>query len=154
VVGAWVTAVLGAWLLRAVAHPVHTSVTEIMQAEDGRSLRIEMRLFASDLEEAIGTAAGHPGADSVMSAYLQRRFVLLSAAGASIRLRWDESGLKGDVVSVRMSAAAPEELAGIQVTDSVLCERFADQVNVVRARYGARAATLIFTRGDRAKRLT
>ena len=35
----------------------------------------------------------------------------------------------------------------------VLTERFADQVNLVRATYAGRSATLIFTRGDGPKAL-
>jgi hypothetical protein len=149
----WGTAVLSSWLLGAAAHPMHTSVTEIVQEEDGRSVRIGMRLFADDLEEAIGTPTDGAGSDSLISAYVRRRFVIAYEAGSQVLLQWDGAELVGDVLRVRLRAAAPQGLAGVRLTNSVLCERFEDQVNVVRATYDGRAATLIFTRGDPAKPL-
>ena len=47
----------------------------------------------------------------------------------------------------------PGGLAGARVTSLVLCERFEDQVNVVRAAYAGRTTTLLFTRGETAKAL-
>jgi hypothetical protein len=35
----------------------------------------------------------------------------------------------------------------------VLCERYPDQVNIVRASYAGRTTTLLFTRGEAAKSL-
>ncbi|MBA3496726.1 MAG: hypothetical protein H0T86_06445, partial [Gemmatimonadales bacterium] len=45
----------------------------------------------------------------------------------------------------------PGGLTGARVTSLVLCERFEDQVNIVRAVYGGRATTLLFMRGGSAK---
>ena len=47
----------------------------------------------------------------------------------------------------------PGGLAGARVTSLVLCERFPDQVNIVRATYAGRATTLLFTRGEASKAL-
>jgi hypothetical protein len=147
------TAVLSAWLLGAAAHPMHTSVTEIVQETDGRSVRIGMRLFADDLGETIGTATDGAASDSLISAYVRRRFIVAYETASPIPLQWEGAELVGDVLRVRLRAVAPRGLAGVRLTNSVLCERFEDQVNVVRATYGGRAATLIFTRGDPAKPL-
>jgi hypothetical protein len=54
---------------------------------------------------------------------------------------------------LRLRADAPRGLAGVRVRHTLLCERFNDQVNIVRATYGGRSATLFFTRGDEAKAL-
>jgi hypothetical protein len=37
------------------------------------------------------------------------------------------------------------------VASALLCERFEDQVNIVRASYADRSVTLLFTRGDASK---
>jgi hypothetical protein len=149
----WGVAVLSSWLLGAAAHPMHTSVTEIVQEADGRSVRIGMRLFADDVAKAIGATPGGARSDSLISAYIRHRFVVAYGAGSPVPLRWDGAEVVGDVLRVRLRAVAPRGLAGVRLTNSVLCERFEDQVNVVRATYGGRAATLIFTRGDPAKPL-
>ena len=54
---------------------------------------------------------------------------------------------------LRLRGEAPAGLAGARVRHSVLCERFDDQVNIVRATYAGRSASLLFTRGDGAKAL-
>jgi hypothetical protein len=44
-------------------------------------------------------------------------------------------------------------LTGTRIRNRLLCDRFPDQVNVVRATYDGRSATLLFTPGDPAKPL-
>jgi len=149
----WGTAMLSGWLLGAAAHPMHTSVTEIVQQADGRTARIEMRLFADDVAEAIGASPGGVGSDSLISAYVRHRFVVADSAGSPVPLKWEGVELAGDILRVRLWAVAPRGVAGLRIANGVLCERFEDQMNVVRATYNGRAATLIFTRGDPAKPL-
>jgi hypothetical protein len=57
------------------------------------------------------------------------------------------------VIVLRLRGEVPGGLAGARVTSLVLCERFPDQVNIVRAEYGGRATTLLFTRGEESKAL-
>ncbi len=54
---------------------------------------------------------------------------------------------------LRLRGRVDGGLAGSRVDNRILTDRFADQVNVVRATYGRRTATLIFTRGDGPKAL-
>jgi hypothetical protein len=153
VVTTWGTVLLGAWLLGAAAHPMHTSVTEIVEEADGRSVRIGMRLFGDDLAKAIEAAPDSAGSDSLISGYVRSRFVLADAAGLPVPLQWNGAELVGDVVQVRMRAVVTQGLVDLQLANSMLCERFEDQVNVVRVSYHGRAATLIFTPGDSTKPL-
>jgi hypothetical protein len=152
VVSLWATALLGVSLLGVVAHPLHTSVTQLIQEKDTQSIRVELRLFADDLKTAIEAAPADAGFESLISTYVGQHLVL-SDMGAPIPLRLNGADLVGDVVLVRLSAAPTRSLSGVQVANTVLCERFPDQVNVVRATYEGRSATLIFTRGDAAKPL-
>jgi hypothetical protein len=152
-VSRWAAPLLSALLLGAGAHPLHTSMTELVREADGRSVRIAMRLFADDLTEAIGAPLDGPESDSLIFAYVQRAFVLTSGAGPPVSLEWEVADRLGNVVQVRMRASVPKALAGVMLVNSVLCERFKDQLNIVRAISDGRAATLIFTRGDRAKPL-
>jgi hypothetical protein len=70
-----------------------------------------------------------------------------------VRLTWRGLERTGDVVLLRLEGEVPGGLAGARITSLVLCERFEDQVNVVRAEYAGRSTTLLFTRGETAKAL-
>lgn len=132
---------------------MHTSVTQLIQEADGQSVQIEMRLFADDLQHAIAGVRDDTSARSRIAEYMQGRLALSYGAEAPISLQWEGAEVTGDVVLLRLRAAAPRGLAGVRVANSVLCERFGDQVNVVRATYDGRVATLIFSRGDADKPL-
>ena len=98
---------------------VHTSVTEIVQEVDGRSLRSGTRLFTDDLATVIGAPPSSAGADSLISTYVQRRFVVADGAGSPVPLQWDTSELVGDLVQVRLRATTPWGLAGVHVANGV-----------------------------------
>jgi hypothetical protein len=66
-------------------------------------------------------------------------------------LTWVGAEPTGDVILLRLRGEVPGGLRGARVTSLVLCERFEDQVNVVRAVYAGRATTVLFTRGATAK---
>ena len=90
-------------------------------------------------------------ADSAMARYLRATFALADRTGRPVRLAWAGAERTGDVILLRLRGEVPGGLAGARVTSLVLCERFEDQVNVVRAEYAGRTTTLLFTRGETAK---
>ena len=55
-----------------------------------------------------------------------------------MRLAWAGAERTGDVILLRLRARCRGGLAGARVTSLVLCERFEDQVNIVRAAYAGR----------------
>ena len=85
--------------------------------------------------------------------YLEERFGLEDGRGRPVVLRCDGAARDGDVMVIRLRGRVSAGLAGGRVRNGVLTDRFADQVNVVRAVYDGRTATLIFTRGDGPKAL-
>jgi hypothetical protein len=54
---------------------------------------------------------------------------------------------------VTLRARARAALTALTLRNSILTERFADQVNIARATVGGRRATRLFVKGDGAKRL-
>jgi hypothetical protein len=132
---------------------MHTAVTEVAQEDPSGRTSIRMRLYADDLEAAVPLAPGTAAGDSAMSRYLRATFALADRAGRPVRLAWTDAERSGDVIVIRLEGEVPGGLAGARVTSLVLCERFEDQVNVVRAAYGGRTETLLFTRGETAKAL-
>jgi hypothetical protein len=149
------------------AHPMHTTVTEVVQEDTRDAVSIQVRVYVDDLLSAVsllaGTAALSAGAedgkansakaDSAMARYLRATFALADRTGRPVRLTWAGAERRGDVFLLRLRGEVPGGLSGARVTSLVLCERFEDQVNVVRAEYAGRTTTLLFTRGETAKAL-
>ena len=137
--GAWLVA-LAAALIPVAPHPMHTSSAELVREAD--SVHVTIRLFADDIA-AVGA----------VRPYLHDRFGILDRHGTPVHLEWAGSETAGDVLTIRLRGRIAGGLSGAQVRNAILTDRFADQVNLVRATYGRRAATLIFTRGDGPKPL-
>jgi hypothetical protein len=133
------------------AHPMHTAVTEVAQEDAAGRTTIQVRVYADDFQAAVESAAGRSLPDSAMARYLRATFALADRTGRPVRLAWVGAERTGDVVLLRLRGEVPGGLAGARVTSLVLCERFEDQVNVVRAAYAGRTTTLLFTRGETSK---
>ncbi len=128
-------------------HPMHTSVTELAHEPRSRTVAVTVRVFADDFTATAGVG------DSAAAGYLRTKLMLTDRAGRPIALRWERLEPAGDALLLRLRGPAPAGLAGVRVRQAVLCDRFADQVNIVRASYGGRSASLLFTPGDEAKPL-
>ena len=126
----------------AIAHPLHTSVTELTVAGGGQDVTVAIRVFADDF--AAEVSAG----DSAAAVYVRERLVLTDRRGHRVALRWEGRESRGDAIVLRLSAVAPGGLAGGRAQSTILCNRFDDQVNVVRVIAGSRVATLLFSRGS------
>lgn len=150
--GAWLLSAMVGWLAFAGSHPTHTSAAELSQ-EPGGMVSVVIRLFADDIGETVGAPPGRKPSGAALRRYLTDRFAIVDRSGARVALRWDDGAISGDVLTLRSRTRIAGELAGAKVTNRVLTERFADQVNLVRAAYAGRSATLIFTRGDGPKAL-
>ena len=122
------------------AHPLHTSHTEVVVERDRQSVTVTVRVFTDDFTAAAGAG------DSAAAAYLRERLVLTDRAGGRVTLHWRGHESRRDALIIRLSGHAPSGLGGARNT--ILCERFADQVNIVRVSEGFHAATLLFTRGS------
>jgi hypothetical protein len=127
-------------VVAGVPHPSHTSSAELVARRD--SVLVTIRMFADDLA---GTGD--------LKVYVGERFGIRDQRGAPVRLEWSGSEPVGDVLLVRLRGLVPGGLPGATVRHELLTERFNDQVNLVRARYADRVATLIYVRGDRPKTL-
>jgi hypothetical protein len=144
---------LTAALLLAARHPMHTAVVEITHDDASRSAALRIRVFADDFGAAVRASPGTGAADSAMARYVRGTVSLIDRSGQPASLRWESAERMGDVILLRLSAPAPEGLSGGRVHSTLLCERFEDQVNIVRVLSGGRTTTLLFTRGDQPKAL-
>jgi hypothetical protein len=131
---------------------MHTAVAEVVQLDAGGMASIRIRVFADDWR-TVGPAADGAAADSAAARYLRAAFAIADRRGRPVRLTFEGAERAGDVVLLQLRGRVAGGLAGARVTNLVLCDRFADQVNIVRATYDARAVTLLFTRGEASKAL-
>jgi hypothetical protein len=134
-------------------HPMHTAIVEISYQPASGLATIQIRVFRDDFSAAVGAGSSADPSDSAMAVYLRGALHLSDRAGRALPLQWAGADMAGEVMILRMTAPAPEGLRGGWVLSALLCERFEDQVNIVRASYETGTRTLLFTRGDGAKAL-
>jgi uncharacterized protein DUF6702 len=146
-------AVLAGVLWVAGAHPMHTAVAELAQEDASGTTSVRIKVFADDFQSAVTLPPDPIESDSATARYLRGVFALSDRTGRPVRLAWAGAERAGDVILLRLRGTVPGGLAGARVTSLVLCERFEDEVNVVRAAYGGRTETLLFTRGEWSKAL-
>lgn len=138
-------------LLVAGLHPLHTTLTEMVEQPGGNRVTIVVRAFSDDLSTAVheGTATSMPlSEDSLMSRYVRTRFSLRTAAGVPVTLSWIGRRTTGDLTWITLEADVPGGLAGAHLRNAIHNELFSDQVNIVQARLAGRSASLLFTAGD------
>ena len=141
----------------APRHPLHTTLTQLSLRPATRSVEIVMRVFVDDFSAAVARRSGAgpvlmPPSDSAAYRYVAEAFALTDRAGRRLPLRWGGARRTGDLLWLTLTAPATT-LEGVRVSNRVLVELHADQVNIVQANLGTRRASLLFTRGDGAKPL-
>jgi hypothetical protein len=135
----------------APTHPLHSALTELNYQPDSGAVLIRVRIFADDLAAALPSPTDSSPADSLLSRYARGTLALTDQAGRPLPLSWEGSERTGDTVLLRLRAKVTGGLQRARILVALLWERFPDQVNIVRATYGSRTVTLLFTRGDGAK---
>jgi hypothetical protein len=133
------------------AHPLHTALTEISYQAHTQTVAIGIRLFADDVASLVPAMSTAAKADSALSRYVRGTFALADSSGRPVPLRWKGTQRAGDMVLLQLGATLAGGLRQARVLDLLLCERFHDQINIMRASYGGRTITLLFTQGDAAK---
>lgn len=124
-------------------HPLHTTFAEVR--DSAGTIAITVRGFEDDLTRA---AASSGGGDSAVGRYVTRHFLLEDAPGHPVSLAWKGTRKEADVLWVELRSAPGHTLATARVRSTLLCDRFDDQVNLVRVWDGGRSRTLLFTSGD------
>jgi uncharacterized protein DUF6702 len=150
-------AALASHAREASAHPLHTTYVRLTYDEQSRTMESSIRVFASDLAAAVAKRKGAPapGDDRVSDAdamtYVSGTFLASGRDGRALPLAWCGSRRAGDVLwlCVRVTNAASP--TAMTISDQMLCELFDDQINIVQATAGAKHASMLFTKGDRAK---
>ena len=142
----------------AEAHPLHTTLVQLTYDERAHVLEGSIRVFAGDLAAAV---AKHGGAktpdddrvtDAAAFAYVSSTLRFTDAAHRPVALQWCGSRRAGDVLWLCVRAASSAPPTALELSDQMLCELFDDQINIVQAVSGEKHASMLFTKGDGAKR--
>jgi hypothetical protein len=134
-------------LHRVVAHPLHTSLTQISFDPSRRNVSISIRAFADDLSMA-AKASGLSAAD-----YAARSFTLTDSRGAAVRLIACGEKRVGDLVWLCFSGRVATDPDNLRVASTILFESYKDQINVVTVVAPRGPRNFLFTPGDPPRRL-
>ena len=134
----------------ATAHPLHTTMAEVSIDRARSTVRIVVRVFADDLATAL-EAAGRSGSwETRAAAYVGRAVSIVDESRRPVAMRDCGTRRQGDLLWL-CAEAAVRSIRKLALRDQMLCELFADQINVVRVTEGGSTRSVLFTRGEREK---
>ncbi len=151
------------------AHSVHTSTAEAEYNEKTKKLEVSLTVFVSDLELALVRQSERemkiektPAAefDVQIQAYLAKTFVVTDAARKVAKMAWvgremeKASEKSGDpAVVLFFEVEVPEGGKGARLQNTVFCDLFGDQINLLSLQTASHKIELRFTREKGSKRL-
>ncbi len=91
--------------------------------------------------------------DGEILKYLGENFVLQNKKGDAQKLKWVGKEFENDVVFVHLEIPFEASFEGVKLQNTIFFESFAEQTNLVIARFGEKKANLLFKSGDRFKEL-
>jgi len=136
-----------------VAHPIHTSLAELVYDPSAKEIRISLRVYADDLTKASASYSRVAPGDSAMRAYARAYFGVVDRNGQAVTLSSCGERLVGDLMWLCFMAPARTGPSGFSVAHKVLFDLYSDQINLVQANYNGRKVSLLFSRGDGFKKL-
>ena len=140
----------------AVAHPIHSTLTEITCGVAGGVL-VRIRAFADDFSAAAARYAGvSPNADSTVDDAVAQRYlshaVTLEAGARIVRLSLTSQRRERDVVWLELRTEGSVDAHALRLLNALLFDLHPDQVNVVQVRDASVRRTVLFSNGDGMKR--
>lgn len=140
----------------ARAHPLHTSFAQLTVDAETGAVNVSLRVFIDDFSAAAAQwSKRNPRESGVSSAvaYARASFLLRESTGRHLALQSCGEKRVGDLMYLCLHGRLSPGASVSAVLSTPLAEKFDDQVNIVQASYSKRKANLLFTRGDREKRL-
>ncbi len=137
------------------AHKYYVSVTEIKFAEQKQELQISMRFFIDDVEAVLNqrfdkefflsTKKELTDADNYLKLYIDQKFQI-KINGQSITARYLGKEYENDVVYFYLLADKISSVNVIEVTNTMLYEKFEDQENYIQLNINDQRNTFILTK--------
>jgi len=132
---------------------LHLSLTEVMHDRAKGRLSFTVRVQTADLEAALSERAhrklsvAEPGELApVALEYVRETLHLKSPRGELLRLEWAGLDVTNTQVFLFFEASLTGGIQGVRVSNTLLQERFTDQINSVELHDGALKQTVVFAR--------
>ena len=142
------------------AHTFHTSLARIDYNEKEKLAEISIRLFVHDLVPVLEKRSKKyvdlektKEADGLLLDYLNENFVLQDKNQNVKKLVWIGKEIHTDDIIVYVEIPLEESLDGMRLQNTIFFESFAEQTNLVVARFDGGKADLMFKPGDRFKEI-
>jgi hypothetical protein len=146
--------------IASAAHPLHTTLTEVRVDATTHTVRLMVRVFADDFGTALARhmrvaspPVGRAWDDAAIS-YLGSALAIADRANTPIVLRSCGTRRTGDLLWICLEGTTREVANEIRGRNTILCDLFDDQVNIVQFTSGTEQHSVLFTRGDGLKRLS
>lgn len=123
-----------------------------------KNIEITIQLFIHDLENVLERFAKKrvdvgktPGIDKIIEKYLEENFVLKNKKDEKLKLRWVGKELNVDTAFVYLEASSDESIEGFKLQNTIFFESFAEQTNLLTARFENKKVDLLYKVGDKFK---
>ena len=126
----------------ADAHPLHTTITEIVHDRSRATLTFTVRVFANDFRSALPTAIKSEWQKEADN-YLRRSVVLRDLRNNAVPVTSCGIREMADVFLICLRAEGIADVRGLSISNVLLFEKFADQISIVRVASGNRTQTFI-----------
>jgi hypothetical protein len=133
------------------AHPLHTSLTEIVKDQRSGQVALSIRLFADDFGSALdslvasSTSGGVTPRDEVARAYFERSVVLQDKDGRAIGLEWCGIRSVDNLTWLCARSEARVPAGKLRIRNSLMFDRFPDQLSIIRWKEKSRTTTRILS---------
>jgi hypothetical protein len=138
---------------------MHSTLTEVVQDPARNTLRVTIRVFADDFGVALQRwaraplATTGPGWEVAAARYAASVFGVRDGRGRALTLHPCGIRRASGVIWICLATDGVASTQGLQVRDSILCELYDDQINVVQGTFDGRRRSVLFVRGDGYKML-
>ncbi|HVF40559.1 MAG TPA: DUF6702 family protein [Gemmatimonadaceae bacterium] len=144
----------------AGAHPIHSSLAEITHEPSTRTVRVSLRVFVDDYTTAssayarrLASSGTSAQTTSPLVLYAIAAFALTDRSGRRVALKSCGGRRAGEVMWLCFRASVPRGLSGYSVASMLLFDLFDDQVNIVQISNDGKRTSMLFTKGDKARRI-
>jgi len=158
-VGMLVGTTLIATPIRGDAHPLHTTLTEVTVDSATHTVRVMVRVFADDFGTAVmrqahlaAAPAGRAWSDAA-DRYVSTAVAVTDRTNRPVALRSCGTRRSADLLWICLEGTTLESPHELRGRNSMLCDLFDDQVNIVQFAAGAQKHSVLFTKDDGVKRL-
>ena len=142
----------------ARAHTYHTSLTRMDYNKQDKNIEISIQLFIHDalpmLERRLKKRVDiekTAGIDAEIFKYLGENLVLQNKKGEVQKLKWVGKEFENDVVYVFVEIPFAGPFEGLKLQNTIFFESYAEQTNLVIARFGEKKIDLLYKAGDKFK---